>query len=59
VSRRRRPAGRLEVEKGVPFRGSLLNSSRTGSPEVLKVAGVGVVGLDSSISISVGDRALN
>jgi hypothetical protein len=43
----------------VPFRGSLLKSSRTGSPEVLKVAGVGVVGLDSSMSISVGDGALN
>jgi hypothetical protein len=43
---------------GVPFRGLLLNSSRTGSLEVLKVAGVGVVGLKSSISISVEDRAL-
>jgi hypothetical protein len=51
-------AGKLEVEKGVLFRGSLLNSNLTGSLEVLKVVGVGVVGLDSSISMSVGDGAL-
>jgi hypothetical protein len=50
--------GKLEVEKRVPFRGLLLNSNLTGSLEVLKVVGVGVVRLNSSISMSVEDRAL-
>jgi hypothetical protein len=50
--------GKLEVKKGVPFRGSLLNSNLTGSLEVLKVVGVGVVRLNSSISMSVEDKAL-
>jgi hypothetical protein len=51
--------GRLEVKRGVLFSRLLLNSNPTSSIEVLKELGVGVVGLNRSISISIGVRVLN